>query len=720
LAHRYERERGLDEREFMGVEETAKHPTAAAGPAACLVGFVLTAATATLSAQPPTRAPAETLLDPSVLKAFDVELSGVAARNHVSQLAQWHRVPASPGFHEAIDYVRGRAKAMGLRDVHVEHFPGDGETWFGTLRGNRGWRVEGGWLEEVTPRGRRITSLEDVGLAVADNSESADVTAELVDVGGGANPSDYVGKDVRGRLVLCDAAPSACHREAVEAHGAAGLVSYNSNQVSAWWRDDQDLVRWGHLDARSRHNTFAIMISLREARGLQQRLGHGEPITLHAVVQAHNDDSNSYETLVATLPGTDPAAGEIVFSCHLDHERPGANDNASGCAAILEIARAMKTLVDTRRIPPPARTIRFIWPSEMTGTIAFLVKYPEVASRIRAVVHLDMVGGDPFLTKSVLHVTRSPWSLATVTDDVEEAFGRYVIEGAQRAAGEGDMARAILSPGGGKDAFWADITPYESGSDHWIYQEGGFGIPAIYLRDHPDVYIHTTGDLPDHIEPTKIKRSSFIAAVSGYYLATMPDGGEALLRLSFADAYERLAEDARRAAAMTGPDRGAEGVNIVQQSLQREQRRLRSISRYADIGGGRIPSVAVERLCASLGEAAKGVLSALALGRRDAEAAFHLPVDSRVPVRNRDVKGPLAPDGAWVTERAGSGAATIAIAGQPRSGDITYEIVNFIDGTRSVAAIRDAVSAEFEPQDPKAVSEYIDVLARAGAVTFRK
>ena len=201
-------------------------------------------------------------------------------------------MPASPGFHEAIDYVMGRAKAIGLSDVHVETFPGDGTTYFGTLHGNRGWRVDGGSLDEVSPQPRRIISYDDVRLAVADNSESADVTVELVDVGAGTQRSDYAGKDVRGKLVLCDATPSACHRQAVEELGAAGLVSYNSNQVSGWWRDDQDLIRWGHLDARGRRNTFAIMISLREARALQQRLARGEHITLHAVVRARNDDAS--------------------------------------------------------------------------------------------------------------------------------------------------------------------------------------------------------------------------------------------------------------------------------------------------------------------------------------------------------------------------------------------------------------------------------------------
>jgi hypothetical protein len=702
--------------------------------------LIFAAAAATLSAQSTTRLPAEALLDRSVLKALDEELSGVAAKDHVGRLAQLHRVPASAGFHEAIEYVMGRATAAGLSDVHVETFPGDGTTWFGTLHGNRGWRVDAGWLDEVQPQPRRIISYDDVRLAVADNSESADVTVELVDVGAGTQRSDYAGKDVRGKMVLCDATPSACHRQAVEELGAAGLVSYNSNQVSAWWRDDQDLIRWGHLDSRGRKNAFAIMISVREARTLQQRLARGEHITLHAVVRARNDDTLSYETLVATIPGADPAAGDIVFSCHLDHEKPGANDNASGCAANLEIARTLRALIDAKRIPPPVRTIRFIWPSEMTGTIAYLSKYPEIASRVRAAVHLDMVGADPFITKSVLHVTRSPWSIATVTDDVAEVFGRYVIDGAMRAAGEGDMTHAMRARGGSKDAFWADITPYESGSDHWIYQEGGFAIPSIYLRDHPDIYIHTTGDLPDNIEPTKIKRSAFIAAASGYYLATMPDGGASLARLSYAGAHERLAEDGRRAAAMAAdPARAADAANIVAQGVLREQRRLRSIARFTfgtaaqlkpeevRLKPGAIAELGASpagTLAAGLAETGKAILTTF-MPRADVEqlarAGFRRPsADAHVPVRNALVKGPLAPAGDWVREKGGAAAASIAIASVPNSDDVTYEIVNFIDGTRTVSEIRDAVSAEFEPLELKAVAEYLDLLAKAGAVSFKR
>src|SRR5512144_1667575 len=197
-----------------------------------LAGLVIL--TSLVGAQSDAPQPAETLLDRAILKALDEELSGIAAKDHVARLTQLHRVPASNGFHEAVEYVVSRANAFGLSDVHVETFPGDGTTYFGTLHGNRGWRVEAGWLDEVTPQPRRIVSYDDVRLAVADNSESGDVTTDLVDVASGAQRTDYAGKDVRGKLVLCDATPSACHRLAVEELGAAGLISYNANQVSAW------------------------------------------------------------------------------------------------------------------------------------------------------------------------------------------------------------------------------------------------------------------------------------------------------------------------------------------------------------------------------------------------------------------------------------------------------------------------------------------------------
>ncbi len=679
-----------------------------------LSAVLLCLAASGLAAQSPS-SPAELLLTPEVLRAFDEEIAGTLMRDHVAHLAAIHRVPASPGYHDAAEWLMAKARAYGLSDVHAESFPGDGQTWFGTMRGNRGWRVEGGELSETSPRARRIGSFGDLKMLVADNSESADVTADLVDVGAGTSAEDYDGKSVKGKLVLCDGPPAAAHRLAVEERGALGLISYNSNQRTGWWRDDVDLVRWGHLDARGRANTFALMVSVREARDLQRRLAGGETIVLHAVVDAANDDGLTYETVIAAIPGTDPSRGEIVFSCHFDHQKPAANDNASGCAAILEIGRVIRTLVDQKRIAAPVRTIRFVFPSEMTGTIAYLTKYPDIAARMKAAIHLDMVGGHPAITKSVLHITRSPWSVASVTDDVAETFARYVIDGSYEGAASGDFSKAVREPNGSKDALWADFTEYESGSDHWIYQEGSFAIPTIYLRDWPDIYIHTNKDVADNVDATKLKRSAFIAATSGYYLATLGPPSTmtdaALPYLVLGGAMRRLGDAVGRASVHAFATSGVprEAVVEASEATRRELGRLRSLDRFDYAPAGSLGAQIVA-------EVESDLKRMFPTGPPPPEDT----ADRRVPRRNPVVRGPLGPSVDWVRDRAGPEAAVLAIARVPRGEDVAYEVVNFIDGSRTVSDIRDAVSAEFGPIDVQVVAEYLELLAKIQAITLSR
>jgi hypothetical protein len=135
-------------------------------------------------------------------------------------------------------------------------------------------------------------------------------------------------------------------------------------------------------------------------------------------------------------------------------------------------------------------------------------------------------------------------------------------------------------------------------------------------------------------------------------------------------------------------------------------------------------SAQLDRLVAAVADAGKGILLTFMLpeeAQRVVTAGFRLPSgDPRVPVRNAAVKGPLPPDGEWVMEKAGADAGRIAIVRLPNGEDITYEVANLIDGIRPVGEIRDAVSAEFGPIELRTVAEYIDVLVRAGAVTFRK
>src|SRR4029077_14786397 len=168
----------------------------------------------------------------------------------------------------------------------------------------------------------------------------------------------------------------------------------------------------------------------------------------------------------------------------------------------------------------PARTIRFIWPPEIEGTLTLLNAKPEFAKRIKAVVHMDMVGGGP-VTKSVFHVTRGPLSLPSFIHAVAWAFAQFVNEQSLQFASTGSAEFPLVATEGGKEPLLAQAAPYTMGSDHDVYQDSSFGIPAIYFNDWPDRYIHTNFDSAANIRTAKLKRAAFIGAASGYYLAKL-------------------------------------------------------------------------------------------------------------------------------------------------------------------------------------------------------
>ncbi len=488
------------------------------------------------------------LLPENQVSALAQELSGETAKRNLEGIARNHRQRGSRGFHAAAELVAERARTYGLSGVEILQFPADGEAFYGTQRSRQSWDADFAELWVMRKGGDAwtpfvlIASYDAMPITLAEDSESADVAADLIDVGAGTAEVDYSGKEVRGKIVLTSAQPGAVQNLAVDKFGAAGIISYAMNQRTAWWGEDENMIRWGHLQSFPKTKTFAFMVSLKTARSLRERLAHGEQIHLHAVVRA-GQHPGSYEVVTAIIPGTDPKLKnqEIAFSCHLDHQRPGANDNASGCATILEVARTLQKLISEGKLSRPARTIRFIWPPEIEGTTTLLNAKPEFAQRIKAVVHMDMVGGGPE-TKAIFHVTRGPLSLPSFVHDVAEAFADFTNEQTEKFANTGTADYPLIASEGGKEPLRAEFAPFSMGSDHDVYQEGSFCIPAIYFNDWPDRYIHTNLDTAANIDPTKLKRAAFIGAASGYFLANVRAGDAGIIiEQSVASAIRRHA-----------------------------------------------------------------------------------------------------------------------------------------------------------------------------------
>jgi aminopeptidase YwaD len=136
---------------------------------------------------------------------------------------------------------------------------------------------------------------------------------------------------------------------------------------------------------------------------------------------------------------------------------------------------------------------------------------------------MDMVGGGPE-TKAVFHVTRGPMSLPSFVHDVAWAFAEWVNEQSYKFAATGSAEYPMVAPEGGKEPLRAEYSPFSMGSDHEVYQDASFKIPAIYLNDWPDRYIHTNFDSAANIDPSKLKRAAFIGGASAYFLAGVQDG----------------------------------------------------------------------------------------------------------------------------------------------------------------------------------------------------
>lgn len=651
----------------------------------------------------------------AITTVLDAEISGESAKRNLNEISRHHRMRGSRGFVAAAEHIVSQLRAYGLENAEIISLPADGKIMYGTQRSRRGWNVDYAELWEVENNGsgetrqtRRLGHWEAMPLSVAQGSESAEVLAELIDVGDGTSETDYEGKDVAGKIVLAAMQPGPVADLAVARYGAVGVLSYAQNQVTAWWKDDDTLVRWGHLSDDSDYSTFAFMVSLKEARALQARLASGETIELAAVVKAGYSPS-AYNIASATIEGADPDLDDeaIGFTCHLDHPSPGANDNASGCVAILEVARTLNTLIAQGTIPRPARSIRFFWPPEIEGSIALLNARPDIAEALKAVIHMDMVGGGPE-TKSVFRVSRSPRSLPSFSGDIS----RFVTELANDqtlafASGE-DVATPLVSIEGGKEPLLAQFEELSMGSDHQVFADSSFAIPYIYLHDWPDRYIHTNRDIPANIDPTKLKRAAFIGAASALFLADLDEdwGADIALDLIGRHSWARTAVLQEHLSLLSDE---TEINNVVRQHWRNERALVRSVSKFTPLEPAQVQA-AYRRIT---GQQA-------ALGTVPLETTFEADEAAIVYIRADAPKGPMSGFGySYLSDKLGAErASALRLPGHAatwgKSHAYDYEALNFVDGRRSVTGVRDALAAEFGPVPLEFVVEYLGALAEIG------
>jgi len=245
-------------------------------------------------------------------------------------------------------------------------------------------------------------------------------------------------------------------------------------------------------------------------------------------------------TVVATLPGRNPDRYYLICA-HGDSDSggPGADDNGSGEAVVLELARVLAGLVRSGRLPAPRAGLRFaVWGSEYASSGAYTAREGERLRHCLGVINLDEVGTGAERDAIYFESNEVPWNRALL-----RAFDRV---GADYAGRAGFWPEYTTNPSqGGTDSYAflprrykgvlaselqiPATTVYTAAWDHLghLRQTPGWESPAspdpVHLAIDYSRYYHSSGDTPENT--TDRKPEAMVRAARAI--------GIALLRLTF-------------------------------------------------------------------------------------------------------------------------------------------------------------------------------------------
>jgi hypothetical protein len=440
------------------------------------------------------------------------------------------------------------------------------------------------------------------------------------------------------------------------------------------------------------------------------------------------------EVLTATIPGTDPDAGEIVLIAHICHFTPSSNDDASGCGLLLELARTWQSLIRSGAISRPRRTIRFFWVPENYGTVAYLEAHPEVSRTVKAVIDLDMVGEDEDRCNSIFRLIRTPDSRASFLADVLEKFTE-------------DVANLnVTSPSGTRSVFRYTIDEYVSGSDHVWFNDAGVGVPAVLLTHWPDNFYHTNEDSPDKVDPSELRRVGLIVLSSAQYLANAgPEEGEFLARFIASRGAQRIAAEMSSALGYLCPSVSQEQERAVRNRLtwlvSRETAAIISTSALSEERRTEIDGIAAS-FHSHQAAAVRDSLAPYSLRKsndhQEQKEALRAVYKRRGRYLSALWKQNLANGKLSEEEAARAGRFLLAL---PYGEVSAAELFNLIDGGRALGEIAEIVEAErsdeyiFEEYfgdhsitsrspfpttqiDPSSLVEFMRLAEKAGLVSF--
>ncbi|ULT59548.1 M28 family peptidase [Neobacillus drentensis] len=400
-------------------------------------------------------AQASTAFDNKVIKKISAE----NMYNTIKYLSSVPREAGTEGEVRGVEYIEGQFKSLGLETRRIP-FP---------------------IYDYKTKKQQAIVDGVDLNGRAFSGSGSGNVTAELVNVGkalAGTVPDEVKGKIalvVRGDITFAEKVQN------VAAKGAVGILTYNNSPN-------------GNNFGQANGEIPAVAITQAQGQELVEKLKNG-PVTATLDVDIQTIEKTSYVVEAKLKPNKNKDTGEIVtIGAHHDSvpNGPGANDDASGVSAVLELARIfVNTPIDTE--------VRFLtFGSEergMKGSSYYVSQLPQSdTDRMVAHFQMDMIGGaeageDHPLGGLIMYTIDGHKNL--VTDLGASASSRMY----DVAVPYGQLGR----------------------SDHQPFHD--VGIPsALFIHSPVEPQYHKPTDTLEHISKEKLQQVASIVGASAYQI----------------------------------------------------------------------------------------------------------------------------------------------------------------------------------------------------------
>ncbi len=290
------------------------------------------------------------------------------------------------------------------------------------------------------------------------------IKAEIISVSQGTE-ADYKEKDVKGKIVLVQRGGETFMAKVAraEGNGAVGVIFYDPKR-------EKLLGTVGALSVIP-----VVSIPTETALKIESKLAYGSQLEAELLVNSSGEASTSQNVMGILKSKRNPEGKQIIVGAHYDGvDTPAANDNGSGTAVMMEIAK----ILTSEKIDLPY-DIQFIaFGSEeagLLGSSAYVYGMDnEEAKRTLALINLDMVGVGDML------------NLCT-------ARGQSTMPLLKQAR---QICEQLTYNTAVRETVHSDHLPFAYA-----------GVPAITLYVTTDHNYHSDNDTPDKIQPDMLAKA---------------------------------------------------------------------------------------------------------------------------------------------------------------------------------------------------------------------